>query len=151
MNKCAKSVFVERYFDGDGSVPGDFSEHLVGCRECSDYLEELRVLRRGVVAVRAELAIEDGRFPAFMAGVESELARPSRGWGGFLAVASVVTAALIMAVSTVVIFSGEVERVEAKTEVEYVGTDLVGATTTVNYSEDGPATVWLNVPEDDMW
>ena len=56
-----------------------------------------------------------------------------------------------MAVSTFVVFSGEAKPVEAKTEVQHAETELEGATTTVNYSESGPATVWLNVPEGDMW
>ena len=79
------------------------------------------------------------------------MGQPVRVRRGLWAVASLATAALVAAVSITILVSDGGAPVEARTEVESYGTEIEGATATTFYSEDGTATVWLNVPDGDMW
>lgn len=151
MKTCKHEVDVERYFDGDPSAPDWIADHVAECPACHTHMAALEAIRQGAGAITGEAAIEDGQFHAFMDGIRSELDTPGRRWGGLWAVTSLVAASLVVALSTFAIFSGSVDTVEAKTEVEYATTEMEGATTTVEYSEDGTATVWVDVPEGDMW
>ncbi len=152
MAKCGKIRELERVFDsGDGDL-GALGEHVALCQVCSSHLASLRVMREAAHAATAKEAVSDMQFPAFMRGIHDRLESEQTRYMGptHWAFASIATAALIVAVSLLVIFSGGPSEVSA-TAIESYSTDVEGATVTTYSSENGTATVWLNVPQGDMW
>jgi anti-sigma-K factor RskA len=95
--------------------------------------------------------IEDAQFPSFMAGVREAIEQPQRGnYRGFWAFASLATAALVVAVSAFVVFSGEPPAATASV-VEQATTEIRGAVVHWQHSEEGDTTVWLDVADSDIW
>jgi anti-sigma factor RsiW len=150
MSNCRWLKQAERLFDQEGPHRPEVEQHVAGCSQCRARLRALETLRRGVRQANASPHISDEQLPAFLAGVRHGLNKNEKRPGGIWALASLATAALIAAVSGWVIFAQHGE-VQAGTEVESVSTDIENATIDSYSNEDGTATVWVHVAEEDLW
>ena len=151
MKSCPYEKNVERWFDGELSDPGEMDSHVEQCTICAATLARLRQTREAVQAVVIQEEISDAQFPACMDGLRRQLEAPQRQPGRLWAFASLAAAACIVAVSTLFMFSQGPTPVAAQSVIEDASTEIDGATTSAYYSDDGTATVWVNVPEGDMW
>ena len=152
MGTCRFQRKAERWFDGESNNRHEVERHVAECPDCAAWLEMLRETRAGVESVLGQVEISDAQLPAFLEGIREQIQGPRRrARTGLWALASVTAAALVVAISMMTIFSDGPAPVQAQTIVEQCSTELDGATTTSYYSEDGTATVWVNVPEGDMW
>lgn len=150
MDRCRRIREVERWFDGEIEENSELMQHIDSCPVCSARLEQLRRHRDAVNAVKTPQEIADPQFPAFMEGIRERVESAPRRHGGVWALASVATAALIVAVSAfLVLTNGGPDKVEA-TVVESCSTEIEGATVTSYASDNGVATVWVNVAQDDI-
>lgn len=120
--------------------------------ELQAYQEKLLRLREGTQQTAARTPeINDGQFGAFMAGIREGIEAPApRHATGFWASASLATAALVLVLSLLVIFYRPNEPVQA-TEVESAHTELDGAAVDCYDSPQGTTTVWVTMPENDLW
>ncbi len=150
MGNCSKERRVEAWFDGE-LHDDSLALHIQECAICADHLSFLREMRGGIEAIDIAPEIRDAQMPSFMAGIRGELEAPSRGRNGLWAVLSAATAALLVAVSLMSIFSSGPRPVAARSEIQDSFTEIDGATTTTYHSDDGTATVWVNIPEGEMW
>ena len=151
MKSCRYEKDLERWFDGELVDAGEMDSHVEQCTVCTDALEGLRKTREAVRAVAAREEISDAQFPAFMDGLRRQLEEPRHRPGRLWAFVSIAAAACIVAVSTLFMFSQGPTPVAAQSVIEDASTEIDGATTSAYYSDDGTATVWVNVPEGDMW
>ncbi len=151
MDACRQFAEVERWIDGEAAEAAGIERHVAGCAACAKHAAFLRQTRTAVAAVATRHHISDAQFPAFMEGLRVEIERPQRSWRGLWALGSLVSAALVAAIALYSLVKPAPVPVEAKTEVELFSTQIEGATTKVDYSDDGVATIWINVPEGDMW
>ena len=143
---------AEALFDGEEQwVPPSERAIVSESAECESHLARLSRIREAVAASARVETIGEGQVPAFAAGIQEALDARPRSRRGLWAVASLSAAALILALALSSLFSKPVTPVTA-TEVEWVSTDLEGATVSDWYNaEDGVATVWVEVGEDDVW
>lgn len=148
MKKCRYTSQIEAVFDGERTATPELDRHLETCPVCAAVLAELKRLREGVKSIPNPDPVAEPQFPAFMAGVREQLETPAHRPRGFLAVASLVTAAMVVALATFVMIKGGPDPVRA-TEVE-VTTDIEGAQVGWYDSEDDSITVWINMAEDDL-
>ena len=151
MKSCRYEKDLERWFDGELEDTGEMDSHVKQCAVCTDALEGLHKTREAVRAVAAREEISDAQFPAFMEGLRRQLEEPRHQPGRLWAFVSIAAAACIVAVSTLFMFSQGPTPVAAQSVIEDASTEIDGATTSAYYSEDGTATVWVNVPEGGMW
>lgn len=151
MNTCRYERDLERWFDGEYEGSEAIESHVEECAVCSNVLERMRLTRQAVRSVSERHEISDGQVPAFLTELRGRVERPRQSYAGVWAFASIAAAALVVSISTLVMFSEGPAPVEARTVIEEVTTEIDGATTSSYYSEDGTATVWVNVPEGDMW
>ncbi len=157
MNKNIWQKQVEAYFDGEREHAGNAAQLIAERPECAVYYERLKALRPDANTAGQD-GISDAQFPAFMAGIRSEIEGDAfSGWGfrtrGWLAVASVTAAALVFVFAAFVIFAtftGGPAPVQAN-EIEHVSTELEGATVEWYDDEQGGTTLWISVSEDDVW
>ena len=147
MRNCKHTRQVEALFDGE-RADAALERHAAACPACAAALAGLRRLREGARAATRAASVEDAQFPAFMAGVREQMDAPARRPRGFLAVASLVTAAMVAALATFAIIKGGPDPVRA-TEVE-VSTDIPGAEVGWYDSKDDSITIWINLAEDDL-
>lgn len=136
---------VEAWFDGETAVDAPATP------QAEAHAAYLAKVRKGAETRKAVPEIRDEQFDAFMSGIREGIqARPaSRFSGGFWALASAAAAAVIVATSAMIVFTGGPAPVQA-TEVEAYSTELEGATVDVETSEDG-GTVWITVTTEDLW
>jgi anti-sigma factor RsiW len=151
MKTCPQEINVERWFDGAAMDAAAVQSHLDGCLACRAYLAGLEHLRAGFAVRKAVPEIGDAQLPAFLRQLQDRVetapaARPLRFW----TMVSAAAAALVVTVSVLSIVSTGPKPIEA-TVVEQRSTEIQGATTTVSVADDGTTTVWVNVPEGDMW
>ncbi|MCK5862945.1 MAG: hypothetical protein KAH38_10690 [Candidatus Hydrogenedentes bacterium] len=120
--------------------------------ELQAYQEELIRLREGVhETIKHTPEISDGQFGSFMAGIHEGIEKPApRHVKTIWATASLTTAALVVVVSLWVIFSSPNDPVQA-TEVESAHTELDGAAVNCYDTPQGMTTVWVTMPENDLW
>ena len=149
MAKCRWIHRVERWFDGEDSTAA-VSEHVRACATCKDHVETLRAMRSAISEEAKHEAIGDAQFPAFMAGIRDQVSAPRGRVAGLWAYASLTAAALVVALSAFVIFSGGPQDVDASV-VESATSDIEGAEVDVYSSENGTATVWVNLTGRDVW
>ncbi len=149
-NKCHWERRIDRYFDGEDDDVSAVEVHLETCPLCRANLERLSTTRRVLQSTRASVGIEDPQLRTLLDGIRGGLRTPAkRPMGGALAWLSVTTAALIVAVSTYALFfSGP--GVATASVVEACETELSGASTSWNYTDEG-VTVWVNYEQDDLW
>ena len=152
METCSQQMNVERYFDGASPDAAAVQTHLGACPECRAHLASLERMRVGFAVRKAVPEIADPQMSAFFHQLRDRVetapaaARPFRFW----AMLSAAAAALVVTVSLLSIFSTGPKRIEA-TVIEQRSTQIEGATTSVSVANDGTTTVWVNVPEGDMW
>lgn len=147
MNNKGWEYDVERAFDRES----DHDDGGASDAETKAYRRELELLRQGARTVARHERITDAQFPAFMAGINERIAeQPVRSHRGLWAFLSLASASLIVAVSTFVIIRGATPDATA-TVVEDVKTEIEGATVHWETSDDGGATVWVEIAEGDLW
>ncbi len=143
---------IARVFDGEAAdsktagPPGELHDSLT-------------LIREGARAARRRAEIADAQFPAFLNGIHARIAEePSRATAfgrsfsrdRLWAVVSLTSAALIVALSAILVFSGETPDVRATTVVEEVSTDIDGASVHWDTSDDGATVVWVEFAERDL-
>lgn len=148
MSTCQNIERVERWFDGEMVASREFEAHLAGCPECTHRLVDLKSLRTAVESTKAEVKISDAQFPSFMQRIGDEIESPRRRHVGRWALASALTAALVVALSLISIVSPGPEPLQAVT-IEEASTEIEGATTSVYVNEE-TTMVWINLPDGDM-
>lgn len=150
MASCRYEQTVARWFDGETVDETAVRSHLDACARCRAYLARLKGLRARVAQTKTGARIEDTQLPAFLRELEQRIdVAPARRVGVW-AMASVGAAAIVVAVSVLSIFSSGPKPIEA-TVIEHASTDIDGATTETYITDDGTATVWVNLPEGDLW
>lgn len=148
MSTCKWTKRIEAYVDGEATDTGAVESHLDICAPCTRHYAFLRQMRAAVSGLPASPEVSDGQFPAFMEGIQAEVASTHRRPGGFWALMSLSAAALVIAIATFSIFTGP-GPVKAN-EVESVSTQLDGATVHWDNSDDGVTTIWISIAEDDV-
>lgn len=147
--ECTFGERVERWFDGELAEGEQIRVHLAICPACREHLALLERMR-GAIQAQETPVLADAQMPAFLhelrGRVEQKPARSFNLW----AMVSACAAALIVSISLLSIFSTGPQPIEA-TVIEEVSTDIQGATTESTVSDDGTATVWVNLPEGDLW
>lgn len=147
MTDCKHQEKVERWFDGE-SIEGGFAEsHVETCAECAKHLRFLESSREavGTIVQRAEIA--DSQFAAFMDGIHQETSQPPRHRRGLWTLASLVSAALLIALSIVAVVSPGQTPVIA---VDHYETGVEGASIELLESDDDVSTLWVNMPDGGM-
>jgi anti-sigma factor RsiW len=146
---CKFGEHVERWFDGELAEGEQVRVHLAICPACRNHLALLERVRTAVQSQEVP-RLADAQMPAFLdelrIRVEKKPARTFNLW----AMVSAGAAAIVVAFSLLSIFSTGPQPIEA-TVIEEVSTDIQGATTESSVSDDGTATVWINLPEGDLW
>lgn len=151
MNKmdCNFGEHIERWFDGELGEGEQVRVHLAICPACRDHLALLEQMRAAIHAEPAP-ALDAAQMPAFLGDLRERVEqKPARSFNVW-AMMSAAAAAVVVAVSLMTIFSPGQQSIEA-TVIEEVKTGIDGATTESNVDEDGTATIWINVPEGDLW
>ncbi|NLN94134.1 MAG: hypothetical protein GX130_12625 [Candidatus Hydrogenedens sp.] len=118
--------------------------------ESRRYEQFVETLHNQVQTLPQAPTLADESMPAFLSGIQEGLEEPAFGRGRLWATASALTAALILILSLFVIFSSGPEPVRA-TEVESCSTELDGVTLQTFDNRDGVSTVWVTMPESDLW
>lgn len=116
-------------------------------RRYEDFVERLH---EEVQTLPEAPGIADESMTAFLSGIHEGLEEPALHRGRLWATASALTAALILLLSLFVIFSSGPEPVRA-TEVESCSTELDGVTLETYDNREGVSTVWVTMPENDLW
>lgn len=142
---------LEAWFDGHLSADSIDEESLTP--DLKAHLGLLRAMRGGARATEKSHEISDGQMPAFLAGIRDQAeGEPVAGrWPGLWAYASVATAAVVVALSTLFIVAGPPEEVAAQSEVQTFSSEIEGAQIDAYTNENGTAVVWINAPEADVW
>lgn len=151
MNPCQYHEAVSKWLDGESHDGASIEQHIAGCPECSAHRTFVERTRAAIASASERVEIGEAQMPAYLNTLREKTQGAPRSRRGLWAFASVATAALLAALSIVVVFSGTPEAVEAETVVESVSTDIEGATARSFYGEDGTAIVWVNVPDGDLW
>lgn len=152
MHECRWMRRVERWFDGESREPEAIKRHIEECAACRTTLRSLERFRAGVQAVSVRQEIAPAQFPAFLEGIRERIDVPARRHTGIWAVASLMAASLIVAVSLFAVFTGGPDPVGAEhTVVESASTEVEGATVETQNSTDGTrAIVWVHRPRKDV-
>ncbi len=150
MNTKQWQKKIDAYFDGRDVDVAEVEALITERPECAAYLADLEGLRQATAHTVRRETIADAQFRAFMDPIHDAIETPRRRFGGYWATLSLGAAAVIIAVATWSIFTPGPEPVKA-TEVEFVSTDLDGATVEWYDSEDGITTLEVNVSEDYVW
>ena len=152
MSTCKYEIEIERWFDGESTSLPNVEAHIEECTSCAQSLELLKLTRQGIESLSSSQEIGDAQIPAFLEGIHEGIHSSPKGthrsrWA-FLSLAA---AAVIVTVSSISIIPSGPERVEAETEIESVSTDIEGATTESFHTENYTPTVWVNMPDGDLW
>ncbi|NIA15465.1 MAG: hypothetical protein GWP08_15485 [Nitrospiraceae bacterium] len=152
MRRCGWEKRVELWFDGEGAPTDPEAAHVAQCPHCAAQVAQWGALRSAVRETAASEAIADAQFPAFFDGIREQVRTPMRprGHRKLWAALSLTAAALIVAISAVVVFRDGPQPVGA-TVIESCSTELEGATIRSYSSDEGVATVWITVSQDDVW
>lgn len=152
MSACRYFKEVERWFDGEPADNEAVARHVADCPSCAAYLARLRLTRRAVASIAERVEISDAQFEAFLAPIREAVGAPRWRWrqSGRWAMASFVTAALIVAVAVFSFFTGGPTPVEANSEVLSCTTDVNGARADA-IEQNGIPAVWVYLPDEDLW
>lgn len=148
MNKWERDT--ARRFDGEG----EGLERPLDAQSAA-YESGLRLLREGAQQVNRRVEIADAQFPTFLDGIREGVERPARRFGGFWAIVSLSTAALLVAFSAFLLFTTGDQApptvVEAVTnEVETVSTEINGATVDSYTDGEGTTVLWVSTGKRDL-
>lgn len=150
MATCRYEQKVARWFDGEPVDENRVRTHLDACGHCRSYLVDLERLHTGAKQAAADIQMTEAQLDRFLHELEQGLHRKRPRRVGLWAMASVAAAAIVVALSVLSIFSTGPKPIEA-TVIEEAHTEIDGATTESFVSDDGTATIWVNVPEGDLW
>ncbi len=145
MIKRWKFQKIAARIDGElplSSMPGD--------PESQSYAHFVETLHKHAQTLPEAPVIADESMTAFLSGIHEGLDTPALSTGRLWTMGSALTAALILVLSLLVIFSRGDEKVRA-TEVESCTTELDGVTIKTFDNRDGVSTVWVTMPENDLW
>jgi anti-sigma factor RsiW len=150
MDKCRHIRAVEKWFDGAAPNDGGLAAHIESCAACAAHLQSLNAMRAGVKAALGKSPLQPPAFDPFMAAIRERTTEPQPHRRRALwALASVTTAALLVAASIFLVFTQE-QKADA-TVVESCSSDIEDATITSYSSGNGVTTVCINVARDDVW
>jgi len=149
-SSCGWTKRVEQAFDGALDDRSAVERHRSECAACAAHWQRLATTRAAIRGTETP-AIGDGQLSVFMAGIRDGVAAPDppvvrRPW---LAMASGLAAAAIVAVATFYVAVGGTEPVQAS-EVESVYTELDGATVEWYDAPDGSMTLQVHIAGDDL-
>lgn len=143
---------MEQYRDGE-MPPSDACEieALLESPEGRNYDATLEALSAAARQAMPREHIADAQLPAFVAGIREGVEAPERSHRGFWALASLSTAALIVALSVFsVIMLNSQDAVHST--VEAAASEIEGAEIdTYTDEEDGTAVVWVSDTGSDTW
>ena len=149
MFKQRKMKQLGARLDGEGRYAG--AEILeVNDAELARHRDAILALRQGAAEAARTPEISDAQFGAFMQGIRDGIETPAPRLYGLWAMASVAAAALVLILSALAFFTTGSEPVRA-TQVESVSTELDGVTIHFNDNQEGVSTVWVSMPESDLW
>jgi hypothetical protein len=146
-NQCSFKQEVERWFDGEQEDSESLRFHMESCECCQVHIAFLRECRDTVSSMPAAPGIADAQMSAFLEGIANAVHTPRKRSAGFWAMASALTAALVVAVSTITIVSSGPDPVGAESMIETVSTEIDGATVEILDENSATPTVWLHLPE----
>lgn len=148
MKTCSWFKQVEAFVDAELADSSNVEAHLDACAACRDHHDELLQWR---AAVRFEAPqLSDQQFPVFMEGIRSGISETPPRARGFWALASLVAAALVIAVATFSIFNGTPPAPVQANEIESISTQIEGATVEWGDSGSGVTSIWVSIAEDDL-
>lgn len=147
--ECTFGERVERWFDGELAEGEQIRVHLAICPACRDHLALLERMRAAIQADPVP-TLADAQMHAFLSDLRTRVEqKPARAFN-LWAMLSAAAAAVVVSVSLLSVFSAGPKPIEA-TVIEEVSTGIEGATTESNVLPDGTATVWINLPDGDLW
>lgn len=149
MSICRYQEKVERWFDGELNDSAGFEGHLAGCPDCTQRIEELKLLRETVAPTKLRPEIGDAQFPSFVQRIREETQAARRLPVGRWAISSALAAAVIVALSLISIVAPGPDALQAVT-IEESSTEIDGATTESVYIDEDTIMVWINLPDGDM-
>jgi len=143
---------LERYRDGESPEAEALDvEGLLEDPEYRDYDASLAALSASAREAMPRAAIADAQLPAFVAGIREGVETPERGHRGFWALASLSSAAMIVALSVFSVIMLKSQDAVHST-VEAAETAIEGAEIdTYTDEEDGTAVVWVSDTGSDTW
>ncbi len=142
---------LEQYRDGElGDVDAREIEAMLEDPAHQAYDASLNALGAAARASMPRAGIADEQLPAFMAGIREGVERPQRGYRGFWALASLSTAALIVALSVFSVIMLKSQDAVHST-VEAAATEIEGAEIDTYVDDDGTAVVWVSDTGSDTW
>ena len=147
MNKKKREELIAACFDGE-RPKSELDALLKNHPDDESYLASLGMVRDQIHAAPVEHGIDDPQFSTFMRGIEQGMDKSPSPWRGRLIWASMTAATLILALSIFSIVTPPPAPVDA-TEVDFVKTELSGATTEWTESED-VVTLWVNTSKEDI-
>jgi anti-sigma factor RsiW len=147
--ECTFEERVGRWFDGELADDRPIQEHLESCAVCREHVALLKTMRAAIQSEDVP-TLADAQIPAYLNDLRTRVERKPARRVSLWAMFSASTAAVVVAVSLMSVFSTGPQPIEA-TVIEEVTTDIEGATTESTVSDDGTATVWVNLPEGDLW
>jgi len=154
MSTCKFETDVERWFDGETTSLTNVEAHIRECARCSETLELLKMTRQGVENLASNEEIADAQIPAFLDGIHEGIeGGTTTSYRSRWAFFSLAAAALVVTVSSISVMPFSPDRVgaEVETEIESVTTDIEGATTESFHTDNDTPTVWVNLPDGDLW
>jgi len=152
MAGCTQQATIDRWFDGESVDEPAVQTHLADCSACRAYADQLKRIRAGFAAANADRpAITEAQMPAFLRELETRVHAKPRRRIAFITMASAAAAAIVVAVSVLSLIPTSGPKAIEATEIEETTTEIDGATTESTVSDDGTATIWVNLPEGDLW
>jgi hypothetical protein len=149
MNKSNKmQQRIGQWFDGECTDADKMAQQLRDDPDSTAYLENLKELRAGVKSASERQEIGDPQFPAFMEGIHERLHTAPRRHRGLWALASVTAASLIVALSFFALMT-DGQHGDVAADVTDLSTEIPGAEVHYYNSEDGTATVLVDMQERD--
>lgn len=145
MIKRWKLQKIAARIDGEETFAVDAAD--AESRTYADFVQDLHDQAQSVASAPT---IADTSMTTFLSGIHEGLEEPVLHRGRLWATASALTAALILILALFVIFSNGPEPVRA-TEVESCTTELDGVTLQTFDNQEGVSTVWVIMPESDLW
>ena len=142
---------IEQYRDGE--LPDSETDELELMLEDSmhrDYDTALSSISAAAKDAMPRGVIADEQLPAFVAGIREGVEAPRRGHRGFWALASLSTAALIVALS---VFSAIMLNSQdaVHSTVDAAASEIEGVEIDTYMGEDGTAVVWVSDTGSDTW
>lgn len=148
MFKEKKYIKIGAIFDGE--MPSKALDSSTSDPELAHYVKSIMRLREGAAMAAKAPVISDAQFQHFMEGIREGIAAPTPRLTRLWALASLATAVLVLILVSLAYLGTGTTPVRA-TEVESVSTELEGVTVHFYETKEGVSTIWVNLPENDLW